>query len=266
MSYLDGSLRAGVVSSACETAYAQEISCDDSLYKVFNQNSDSSSNEADKFSNSTLNSLCTDICLKGLQKWRDDVRRECSPNDFKEGSEKETGAGLTIIAQVMDVNKKVVEYLYWSTCTRDLDTGAFCFTELEEEDTEFASSNDAENTPEIIDAFCKSSCMVQMSLYAWDILSSIAGGFTDTINIGDARKLCKGLDTSKFPYYKNSSSSSGNGSSSSSSSDSTTTSRNGNGTGGSGTGGSSSGAVGRNGVSAGMAIVVITVAVVGFLG
>jgi hypothetical protein len=120
MSYLDGSIRAGVVSSACETAYAQEIPCDDSLLSVFDQNSDSSSNEADKFSNSTLNALCTDTCLKGLQKWRDDVRRECSPNDFKEGSEKETSTGLTIIAQIMDVNKKMVEYLYWPTCTRDL--------------------------------------------------------------------------------------------------------------------------------------------------
>jgi len=98
-----------------------------------------------------------------------------------------------------------------------------------------ASSNDSENTPEIIDAFCKNNCATQGSVFIWVVSESM---FNDTrgINIADARKVCKGLDTSKYPFLKDlsaggSSSSSGSSGSSGSGAGASTNSTGGNGTG-----------------------------------
>jgi len=63
------------------------------------------------------------------------------------------------------------------------------------------NSNDSENTPEIIDSFCKDNCKTQFSLILWFVTKSIFNT-TEGVNVADARKVCKELDTSKYPFLK----------------------------------------------------------------
>lgn len=95
--------------------------------------------------------------------------------------------------------------------------GTFCYLGDDINDSEWASPNATDNTPDVISAFCGSSCMTQISVLTWDIIGKVYGD--DEINIGDATKLCPKLDTSKFPFLNSNTSSS----SSSNSGNSTTT-------------------------------------------
>lgn len=227
-SYADFTITSSVgLSDSCVTAYAQSIPCDESLISGLDQSGNGPS-EADKFSNTTLNALCTTQCIDGLVKWRDSVRSDCSSADVQKLDQKYSryqdygegnGEGLMILEMAIQTNISLIDMLYWPTCIKDLNTGVFCY--LDEDSSsgaDWASSNDTENTPEIISTFCNSSCATQISVFTWDVTGKIYG--TQDINIGDATKLCPKLDTSKFPFMESTNSSS---SSSSSSSGNTTT-------------------------------------------
>jgi hypothetical protein len=108
------------VTTACATAYAQQVPCDEWIIKAFDQNSDSSPTEKDKFSNATLNALCTDACLAGLQKWRDDVREACTSEDVKSARTALARYAAEFLSYLLDTSKKYIENLYWPTCIRDL--------------------------------------------------------------------------------------------------------------------------------------------------
>lgn len=190
--WFDGSIPATSLSESCGKAYAQDLPCDEWLLKVF----DNDSEEGEKFSNSTLKALCTDTCLLALQKWRDDVRKSCTDKDVG----RKSTVGQQTISSLLDTKKMFIQYLYWPTCMKDLKTGTLCYADESNMDSP-ASSKDSENTPEIIDAFCKNNCETQASVFTWVIGESTFNS-TQEINIADARKVCKGLDTSKYPFLK----------------------------------------------------------------
>ncbi|CUS07665.1 unnamed protein product [Tuber aestivum] len=193
--WFDGSIPATSVSESCGRAYAQDLPCDEWLLKALFDNSGSS--EKEKFANSTLKALCTDTCLLGLQKWRDDVRKSCTDKDV---SVRGT-IGQQAISSLLDTKWMFIQYLYWPTCMKDLKTGALCHAGDNSDESSPASSDDSENTPEIIDAFCKDNCQTQASLFTWVVSQSMFNDTSD-INIADARKICKGLDSSAYPFLK----------------------------------------------------------------
>jgi len=112
-SWFDGSVPATSLSESCGRAYAQDIPCDEWLLKA---SSDNDASEAEKFNNATLKAVCTDTCLQGLQKWRDDVRKSCTDKD--EGSK--NTIGLHAISSLRDTKMMFIESLYWSYCAKDL--------------------------------------------------------------------------------------------------------------------------------------------------
>ncbi|CAZ81361.1 unnamed protein product [Tuber melanosporum] len=205
--WFDGSIPATSISESCGSAYAQDLPCDEWLLNAFNHES----SEEEKFNNSTLKALCTDTCILGLQKWRDDVRKSCTDKDVG----RKASIGQQTIASLIDTKIMFVQYLYWPTCMKDLKKGTLCYADGSN-GMYTASSDDTENTPEVIDAFCKNNCQTQASVFTWVVGETV---FNDTadINIADARKICKGLDTSGYPFLKDSSATGGSSSSSSSS-------------------------------------------------
>lgn len=109
------------ISDACAAAYAAEIPCDGSL-------TNPSVNET---LNSTLEKLCTNECIDGFRKWRDDIRAECSTADIKAAASKLHNAGGSILdsdgpegalmlTSIANESFPMVEYMYWQACTRDL--------------------------------------------------------------------------------------------------------------------------------------------------
>ncbi|KAG0633712.1 hypothetical protein HOY80DRAFT_591714 [Tuber brumale] len=203
--WFDGSIPATSISESCGSAYAQDLPCDEWLLNAFNYES----SEEEKFNNSTLKALCTDTCLLGLQEWRDDVRKSCTDKDVG----RKSSIGQQTIASLIDTKMMFVQYLYWPTCMKDLKKGTLCYAD-DSNDMFTASSNDTENTPEMIDAFCKNNCQTQASVFTWVVGETM---FNDTqgINIADARKICKGLDTSGYPFLKDLSTAGGSSSGSS---------------------------------------------------
>ena len=110
--WFDGSIPAASISESCGSAYAQDLPCDEWLLKAF----DNDSSEEEKFSNSTLKALCTDTCLLGLQKWRDDVRKSCTDKDVG----RKSTVGQMTISSLLDTKQMFIQNLYWSTCMKDL--------------------------------------------------------------------------------------------------------------------------------------------------
>ena len=110
--WFDGSIPATSISASCGSAYAQDLPCDEWLLKAF----DNDSSEAEKFSNNTLKALCTDTCLLGLQKWRDDVRKSCTDKDVG----RKSTVGQQTISSLLDTKQMFIQYLYWPTCLKDL--------------------------------------------------------------------------------------------------------------------------------------------------
>lgn len=110
------------ISSSCISAYAADIPCSDWLILGLDQSGES---EDDKFSNSTLEGLCTTECWSGLVSWRDEVKATCSADEVSNANETmyEEGTvyyqGLVILAGAMNGDAGL-EYLYWPTCIRDL--------------------------------------------------------------------------------------------------------------------------------------------------
>ncbi|RPB01361.1 hypothetical protein L873DRAFT_1803930 [Choiromyces venosus 120613-1] len=242
--WFSGSIPSSALSASCGSAYAQDLPCDEWLLKAFDQ----SSGEGDKFSNATLNALCTDTCILGLQKWRDDVRKSCTASDAGRGST----VGQQAIRALLDTKQMFVQYLYWPTCMRDLKTGTLCYANKTNSDVT-ASSDDGENTPEIISDFCANNCQTQASVLTWVVSQSMYND-TNDINIADARKVCNKLDTSAYPFLKDvsaggsssSSSSSGAGGGAAGNSTTGTGSGRGNGTAGAGVRNAGVKAVGGN--------------------
>ena len=101
----------------------------------------------------------------------------------------------------------------------------------------------------MIAAFCKDNCLTQLSVFAWTILASILDH--PEVDVADARKVCPGLDTSRYPFLKDTSNTttSTNGGGNSGTSGNSTNSGNSSGTGGSrNAGGKGVGSVGATAV------------------
>ncbi|PWW75936.1 hypothetical protein C7212DRAFT_193382 [Tuber magnatum] len=246
--WFDGSTPATSISESCGKAYAQDLPCDEWLLRAL----DHEASEDEKLNNDTLKALCTDACLLGLQKWRDDVRKSCT--------DKDVGTRLTLgqeaISSLLDAKQMFIQYLYWPTCMKDLKTATLCYAGAGDDDSgSAASSDDSENTPEIIDAFCKNNCRTQASVFTWVVLESMFNDTSD-INVPDARKVCKGLDSSAYPFLKDLSAAGGSSSGSSSGSGA------GNSAGGNGTGSDAENGGARVGGSVGFLASVVLAAVV----
>ena len=110
--WFDGSIPAASIYESCGSAYARDLPCDEWLLKAF----DNDSSEEEKFSNSTLKALCTDTCLLGLQKWRDDVRKSCTDKD----AGRKSIVGQMTISSLLDTKQMFIQSLYWSICMKDL--------------------------------------------------------------------------------------------------------------------------------------------------
>ena len=107
--WFDGTITSSSnVTAACASAYAQPIPCDQWLIKSQNE---------EMAVDSALNGVCTDACLAGLKKWRDDVRKECTSSDVIGVDD---GDAAMYIAKLLDTSKKFIEYIYWMDCIRDL--------------------------------------------------------------------------------------------------------------------------------------------------
>ncbi|KAL7272007.1 hypothetical protein RUND412_005212, partial [Rhizina undulata] len=110
------------ISTTCADAYAQDIPCDKWLIQSFDHNGDSYT-ESDIYNNATLNTLCTNECIAGLDTWRDDIRSSCSSKDVANANAAAQNYGDiagNFIASVANTTQKLVEYLYYPMCLRDL--------------------------------------------------------------------------------------------------------------------------------------------------
>jgi len=110
--WFDGSIPATSLSESCGRAYAQDIPCDESLLKGL----DANASLDEMYSNGTLKAVCTDTCLQGLQKWRDDIRKSCTDKD---AGSKDT-PGLLALSSLLSPGAPLVGSLYWSYCIKDL--------------------------------------------------------------------------------------------------------------------------------------------------
>lgn len=107
------------ISGPCATAYAADIPCDAGLLV---------DEEADL---KNRGGICTNQCLDGLRKWRDNIQEKCSTADVKAATSQLTNTGRTVIdsvgptgaqvlASVATPNLPVVEALYFMYCMKDL--------------------------------------------------------------------------------------------------------------------------------------------------
>jgi len=111
-SSFDGTIPAISLSESCGRAYAQDIPCDKWLLTGLDENA----SKAEVFSDDTLKAVCIDTCLRGLQKWRDDVRKSCTDKDV--GSE--DTFGLVTLSLLLNPQEYFIETLYWTYCIKDL--------------------------------------------------------------------------------------------------------------------------------------------------
>lgn len=107
------------ISGPCVTAYTANIPCDKSLITY---NDLTLTNRED---------ICTNQCIDGLRKWRDNIRVKCTPEDVKAATSQLSNIGFTVIdstgppgaqvlASVASSNLPVVEALYFIYCMKDL--------------------------------------------------------------------------------------------------------------------------------------------------
>lgn len=107
------------ISAPCANAYAADIPCDRGLID-YNE-----TNLAHR------EGICTDQCIDGLRKWRDNIQAKCSTADVKAATSQLSDIGLTVIdskgppgaqvlASVANPKLPVVEALYFVYCMKDL--------------------------------------------------------------------------------------------------------------------------------------------------